>query len=74
MLSSLAARVDLAAGQLAARVVSTRAAALARQTRGLLGADRAAATPKLSQKLLTKLRHVPNPTPAKLLAEFRQLD
>jgi hypothetical protein len=27
----------------------------------------------LARKLLTKLRHVPNPTPAKLLAEFRLL-
>ena len=27
----------------------------------------------LARKLLTKLRHVPNPTPAKLLAEFRRL-
>jgi hypothetical protein len=27
----------------------------------------------LARKLLTKLRHVPKPTPAKLLAEFRQL-
>jgi hypothetical protein len=27
----------------------------------------------LARRLLTKLRHVPNPTPAKLLAEFRRL-
>ena len=27
----------------------------------------------LARKLLTKLRHVPNPTPAKLLVEFRRL-
>jgi len=27
----------------------------------------------LARKLLTKLRHVPNPTPAKLLTEFRRL-
>jgi hypothetical protein len=27
----------------------------------------------LARKLLTKLRHVPNPTPANLLAEFRRL-
>ena len=27
----------------------------------------------LAKKLLTKLRHVPNPTPAKMLAEFRRL-
>ena len=27
----------------------------------------------LARKLLTKLRHVANPTPAKLLAEFRRL-
>jgi len=26
----------------------------------------------LARKLLTKMRHVPNPTPAKLLAEFRR--
>lgn len=26
-----------------------------------------------AKKLLTKLRHVPNPTPAGLLAEFRRL-
>ena len=26
-----------------------------------------------AKRLLTKLRHVPNPTPAKLLAEFRRL-
>ena len=28
---------------------------------------------ELARKLLTKLRHVPNSTPAKLLAEFRRL-
>jgi hypothetical protein len=27
----------------------------------------------LARKLLTNLRHVPNPTPARLLAEFRRL-
>ena len=27
----------------------------------------------LARRLLTKLRDVPNPTPAKLLAEFRRL-
>jgi hypothetical protein len=27
----------------------------------------------LARKLLTRLCHVPNPTPAKLLAEFRRL-
>jgi hypothetical protein len=27
----------------------------------------------LARMLLTKLHHVPNPTPARLLAEFRQL-
>ena len=27
----------------------------------------------LGRKLLTRLRRVPNPTPAKLLAEFRRL-
>jgi hypothetical protein len=27
----------------------------------------------LARKLLTKLRHVPIPTPAKLLTEFRRL-
>ena len=27
----------------------------------------------LARMLLTKLRHVPKPTPARLLAEFRQL-
>jgi hypothetical protein len=27
----------------------------------------------LARKLLTKMRHVPNPMPAKLLAEFRRL-
>jgi hypothetical protein len=27
----------------------------------------------LARRLLTRLRHVPNPTPAKLLAEFRWL-
>jgi hypothetical protein len=27
----------------------------------------------LAKKLLTRLRRVPNPTPAKLLAEFRRL-
>jgi hypothetical protein len=27
----------------------------------------------MARKLLTKLRHVPNPTPAKLLAEFKRL-
>jgi hypothetical protein len=27
----------------------------------------------LARKLLTRLRQVPNPTPAKLLAEFRRL-
>jgi len=27
----------------------------------------------LARKLLTRLRRVPNPTPAKLLAEFRRL-
>ena len=27
----------------------------------------------LAKKLLTKMRHVPNLTPAKLLAEFRRL-
>jgi hypothetical protein len=27
----------------------------------------------LARKLLTKLRHMPNPTAAKLLAEFRSL-
>ena len=27
----------------------------------------------LASKLLTRLRRVPNPTPAKLLAEFRRL-
>ena len=27
----------------------------------------------LARKLLTRLRHISNPTPAKLLAEFRRL-
>ena len=27
----------------------------------------------LARKLLTKLRHISNPTPAKLFAEFRRL-
>ena len=27
----------------------------------------------LARELLTRLRHIPNPTPAKLLAEFRRL-
>jgi hypothetical protein len=28
---------------------------------------------ELARKLLTKLRHVPDPTPIKLLAEFKRL-
>lgn len=36
-------------------------------------AELAMADPNLARKLLTRLRKVPNPTPANLLAEFRRL-